>query len=181
MKKLFGAVFFVALLLAVSYFKLIREDSKTDSAFQKGLEQGAENRAGYQHQVDSLSDLIEQYELAIQDSQRAWADRSSEGSDSLKAELARRDDVIDSLKEQKNTAEKALAAAQRSAKKASGKKYSHREILTYYKDRYEALPADLSPYEKRIALAEIRQESAKKFHISIEDLNKIRESNNIGY
>jgi len=36
----------------------------------------------------------------------------------------------------------------------------HQELLAYYKKRYESLPGDLTSYVRKVALTEIRQETA---------------------
>ncbi|MEE8575903.1 MAG: hypothetical protein V3T31_01490, partial [candidate division Zixibacteria bacterium] len=51
------------------------------------------------------------------------------------------------------------------------------DILTYYRGRCDELPKDLSAYEKRIALAEIREDTAEKFKITLDDLTTLREKN----
>ena len=57
----------------------------------------------------------------------------------------------------------------------------HKQILSYYKKRYRALAKDLSPYEKRVALAEIKDETAQKFSILLSELDKIRTGSELDY
>jgi len=61
------------------------------------------------------------------------------------------------------------------------KERTQEQILSYYKKRYRALPKDLSPYEKRVALAEIRDETAQKFSIPLSELDEIRTDNELDY
>jgi hypothetical protein len=67
------------------------------------------------------------------------------------------------------------------ATKSDATSQKHKEILAYYKQRYQGLPNDLSAYERRIALSEIRQESADKFKISVTELNNIRKAYKLSY
>ena len=57
----------------------------------------------------------------------------------------------------------------------------HREILNYYKKAVGDLPGDLSAYERRVALSEIRNDTARKFAITISQLNSLRKENNLDY
>ncbi|MEA1980558.1 MAG: hypothetical protein U9N54_06255, partial [candidate division Zixibacteria bacterium] len=57
----------------------------------------------------------------------------------------------------------------------------HQQILTYYKDRFKKLPADLSNYERRISLNEIKEETAQKFEISLVELKNIRAKYKLKY
>jgi hypothetical protein len=145
------------------------------------LEEGAEGQSADAASLDSLSQAIDQYEVALTDSQRVWEQRNLALSDSLGDEISERDDKIASLTDKQQDLQKELAAAEKKAVNTAPKKYTHQEILAYYKKKYKALPPDLSPYEKRIALAEIREESARKFSISLSELDKIRASNNLAY
>ena len=181
MKKLIGALFLLLVLLAVSYFKVVREDSAQTQVYQEGLQQGSENRAAMVEVADSFAEVIDSYEVTLSDSQRIWEQRNLAIGDSLGEEIAHRDDRIASLTHKQRDLEKQLASAEKKATSNTPKKYTHQEILAYYKKKYKALPPDLSPYEKRIALAEIREESARKFSITVSELNKIRESNNLAY
>ena len=179
MKKLLGAIVLIVVILVVSYAKIIRQDRRVDDAHQDGLQLGSAARAASEQEADSLTELIEGYVLSLTDSQRVWSERNQAETDSLTAIIASRDEVIKAWTDSQQAVEESLANAPQYQKPAT--MYSHREILAYYKERYRALPKDLSPYETRIALAEIRTESARKFSISVDELDKIRESNSIEY
>jgi hypothetical protein len=179
MKKLLGAIVLIVVILVVSYIKMIRQDRRVDVANQDGLQQGIAERAASEREVDSLTEVIEGHDLSLADSQRVWSERNRAETDSLTAIIASRDEVIQAWTDSQQAEEESLAIARQHQKPAP--RYSHREILAYYKERYRALPKDLSPYETRIALAEIRTESARKFSITVDELNKIRESNSIEY
>ena len=43
------------------------------------------------------------------------------------------------------------------------------------------LPSDLSDYEYRVSVDEIRAETAEKFSITVESLNKIRADNDVDF
>jgi hypothetical protein len=94
--------------------------------------------------------------------------------------------TIDSLKnalDKEKTATKNLASMPTTVKKTTPEPTisKHEKILTYYKKRYANLPNDLSQYELKIALNEIREETSQKFAISLKELKDIRQKNKLSY
>jgi len=57
----------------------------------------------------------------------------------------------------------------------------HRELLAYYKKRYDTLPSNLTEYERKVAISEIRQETASKYLITIAEFNRIRELHKLNF
>ena len=94
--------------------------------------------------------------------------------DSLTQVLATKDDSLAALR-------KLAQKGQDTQKTAASQTYSHEEILKYYKTSYRDLPKDLSPYERRVALTEIRDKTTRKFSITLAQLDKIRKDNNLDY
>ena len=58
---------------------------------------------------------------------------------------------------------------------------SKKTIAALGEKRYRNLPKDLTAYERRVALSEIREESADKFRITVAELNRIRKANKLTY
>ena len=102
---------------------------------------------------------------------------ASEVEDSLTAVIAAQDKELARLKA---LAAKASAASSSRSSVKIGKSSEH-EILAHYRQAVEKLPADLSPYERKVALRELRVETAGRFAISVETLDQIRQKNNLDY
>jgi hypothetical protein len=56
-----------------------------------------------------------------------------------------------------------------------------RQLLAYYKKRYQSLPSSLSASERQIAIAEIRKETAARYSITTFELDQLREYYRIPY
>ena len=182
MKKVVLALVFLALVVAVSYYGAVTQKERTQAAYERGKEESTHQVEEYAKRFDSLAYSVRRQELEAAESlwQRELAYRWAYDS------LAR----IVSLEKSKTDSPKTkLEPAQHDKEKTesgidSTKENSllrHKQILSYYKKRYRALPKDLSPYEKRVALAEIRDETAQKFSIPLSELDKIRTDNKLDY
>ena len=55
------------------------------------------------------------------------------------------------------------------------------ELLAYYKKLYESLPQNLTDEEFKAAVSKIRQETAKKYSISVSELNRLREEHKVSF
>ncbi len=55
------------------------------------------------------------------------------------------------------------------------------QIVRYFQDKLNTLPDDLSSYEKKVAIKEIRDETCDLFHISRAKLNQLAKVNRITY
>jgi len=98
--------------------------------------------------------------------------------DSLEGVVDKQQKQISSLAS-KTTAKPAATISKTTSAKTTLSK--HEKILTYYKKRFTNLPKDLSDYEKRIAVKEIREETSLKFSISLQELKQIREKYKLTY
>lgn len=176
MKKLFLAILLIALIIGVAYIKDWREDRNRQDVYAEGLEEGREE-AGANHQaIDSLAQQLTETEQTYTDSLRLQAESYDQKVDSLRSALAGRDSTIEAL-ESKATA----VTAKPKVDADEQKRQRELTILAHYKQLYLALPADLSAYEKRVAIDEIRQKTADKYNISVASLNKTREKHGISY
>lgn len=170
MRKLILGLLIVALLVGVAYYKNYREDGQRQTVYAEGLEAGQKLAVENTLAIDSIKAELAREQVVI-DSLEARDDVDAAVRDSL-AELIRKQEArIGELKrENDRLAEKVAQSGSRDQK-----------ILSYYNQRYNDLPGDLSDYEHNVALTEIRTETAKKFGISISELNNLRQKYNLSY
>jgi hypothetical protein len=179
MKKLLLGLILIAALVGVVYLKSERAEEYrsrlTEEGFQAGLAEGEELGA----QVDSLNGLVKQKDSILAESVAVREELWAGEIDSLSQQVQAGEELIADLNSQlASKASAAKVAATNSSKTPDNK---HLEILTYYKKAVNDLPEDLSAYERRIALSEIRNETTKRFRISVSLLNSLRKENNLEY
>ncbi len=179
MKKVLLLVVLLALLLGVSAIKTYREHQQRQASYEKGEKSGSKELAQLQEVADSLQLASGSREVVFGDSLTKLAKQYRGNLDSL-------EDVIDSQQAAIQSLNKKVAVATTKAQAANkapaqSALSAHEKILDYYKKRYADLPGDLSDYEKKVAVNEIREETAKRFSISIAELEKIRQANNLNY
>lgn len=180
MKKILLAVILLALVVTVSYIKSVRKDEGRDTAYREGKTQSAAQLSDYEHQVDSLRLALGEKEVVFADSMvRARADYQSD-MDSLSDVVDARDKRIWDLKSQLSKTSKPKPKAT-SRKVSSSVSKKHEQILSYYKQRYKRLPTDLTDYEKKVAVNEIREETAQKYTITLAELKSLREKHKLNY
>lgn len=181
MKKIVLAVVFLGLIVAASYYRALTHKKQVKTAYNQGRTESAQQVEEYGQRFDSLAYSIRQQELEAAESlwYREFAYRI--GYDSLTAAIEQKDGDIDSLKSELQQLREQKQTKQTSEKLVKHKASEHQQILSYYKKRYRELPGDLSPYEMKVALREIRDETARKFSVSLRELNKIRTDNNLDY
>ena len=181
MKKIVLAVAFLGLIVAASYYRAVTHKKQVKTAYEQGRTESAQQVIEYGKRFDSLAYSVRQQELEAAESlwYREFAYRI--GYDSLTAAIEQKNSNIDSLKSELQQLREQKETKQIGKKPAKHKASEHEQILSYYKKRYRALPGDLSPYEMKVALREIRDETAQKFSVSLRELNKIRKDNNLEY
>ncbi len=191
-KRIILAVLLLAVFGAVSYIKSVRGTSGDESRSAVGrdssaiMQDGRVRMAGYQTTVDSLRRMIDAQDSIFADSLRAnrltWGrtvDSLFEILDSLDClvdefYLAQAADSsnsggVDSTVVPVDSTELAAAEARRA------------EIVEHYRRLYHALPDDLSDYERRVALYEIRLKTARHFDISLGSLKDMRSESGLSY
>ena len=182
MKKVVFALVFLALVVAVSYYRAVTQKERTQVAYERGKEESTHQVEEYAERFDSLAYSVRRQELEAAESlwQRELAYRWA--YDSLARIINPEKSETDSLK---TTTEPAHYDKEKTESGIDTTRENsllrHKQILSYYKKRYRSLPKDLSPYEKKVALAEIRDETAQKFSIPLSELNKIRTNNELDY
>ncbi len=55
------------------------------------------------------------------------------------------------------------------------------EVITFYQAQYNSLPSDLTTYERKVSLYEIRLETAKKFKLTLTELKQMRDEGGLNY
>jgi len=171
MKKFIIGIVLLGALVTVVYVQLLRQDEHQLQAEQLGFQSGLAEAQG---EEDSLANLLTQRTVRI-DSLTSLTTDQTEYSDSLLSVIDSQGQEIATLKS--STKKSSSEAAVPKAKDGPGDK----EILEYYKSRVSKLPGDLSSYEKRVALSEIRQETAEKYRITESQLNSIRKKHKLNY
>lgn len=182
MKKVVLALVFLALVVAVSYYGALMQKERTKAAYERGKKESALQIKEYAKRFDSLGYSVRRQELEAAESlwQRELAYRWA--YDSLAKIVSLEKSKIDSAKMKSEPAQSNKEKTESRIDSTKEKSLlKHKQILSYYKKRYNALPKDLSPYEKRVALVEIRDETAHKFSIPLSELDKIRTDNKLDY
>jgi uncharacterized membrane-anchored protein YhcB (DUF1043 family) len=180
------AVVLVGVLIGLIVFKTGRDQSKIDEAFRQGVAKAQTEVAAYQKRAESLRVTTDQTRLAWADSLRRHDSVFTAYRDSVQELLSSQADQIKQLQKKtrsavKSTAGGSTASATKSKTATGSTSNKHLEILTYYKNRYQSLPGDLSVYERKAALSEIRHETVTKFAISAAELDQIRKANKLEY
>jgi hypothetical protein len=177
MKKVLLALLLLVLIIAVSYLKTAREHDRSRAYFEEGRLNAAGDLDKYEKQAESLKLTVAEQQLAFADSLVRKDISYQSRIDSLETLADRQQNRIDSLSGKIVTSATASEAKSSSESQLS----KHEQILKYYKKRYANLPEDLSTYERRIAIDEIREETSQKFAISLQELKKIRDKYKLTY
>jgi hypothetical protein len=180
MKKIGLALVLLAVVVGVGYLSALRNQAAEKSRYQEGYAKGTQEVSVVKKEADSLRMVLQKHEVALTDSLKTAAARYARQTDSLGGVIATKDSLLAVARSRKTpvqTAKSSKTSAKTVASKADA--LSHAQILDYYKRRLGQLPADLSEYERKVAVNEIREETAKKFSISPSDLDKLRQSSNV--
>ena len=187
MKKLLLGILLLAALIAISYLKSVRDSERQAEAFLEGHEVGVRLTQADQADLDSLSDLLNQERTTLTEYRTAVADSLAERDllysqtvDSLVNRIELLQSEIAQL-EKKALANRSSSGKVRASKRGSSRKASHTSILNHYKLAMSKLPADLSTYEHRVAVNEVRSETATRFNITLKRLSEIREIYKLDY
>jgi len=178
-KKLLIAVILLAVVVGISYVKMVRADKRQAEAFEQGIQSGEEELFTAQQRLDSLRMILAEREVEVGSTLTASDAAHRLETDSLSLTITGLEEKIRGLEVD---LARARTASKKSSSQTSQKKPSrHEQVLSFYKQRYKGLPQDLSSYEQKVALGEIRQETAKKFSITVAELNRIRSEHELTY
>ncbi|MBU8932389.1 MAG: hypothetical protein KOO62_00130 [candidate division Zixibacteria bacterium] len=182
MKRILIAAVLLVVLISIAYLKTNRQYDQSQDAYDEGRIVGMKGLDQKRQEADSLRYKAIQQEIAFADSMLALSRDHRQETDSLIDRISFLKSEMASLQSKLQDARNSTRDSQSMAKKSEPKKPSrHTQILTAYKKRYRALPSDLSTYEKRVALGEIRQETADEFKITLAELSKIRTAGKLNY
>lgn len=173
MKKLALALILLIALVGISYVNSTRSEAKIKKHYSEGYESGNKESKAATQRADSIARSMEQTSGSYRDSLNNLRISSQVESDSLDQVIAQKDKEIAGLKEKAKTVRSQKTATKSASTQTSLK---HTQILDYYKRRLGELPQDLSEYERKVALAEVRDETAKKFSITVGEMDKLRQS-----
>ncbi len=175
MGKLLLAFVLLLMIVAVSYFQSERRQTKVDNSFVLGKKASQKEILALQSAADSLTTRIGEQEVIHAESLLQRDKEMSQHLDSLAAIISTQQQSLAEIKK-KGTTGKATVA-----QKTTDSKKRHQELLAYYKKRFESLPGDLTEYERKVAVSEIRQETAQKFSITLTEFNRIREAYKLNF
>lgn len=179
MKKIFLAFLLIVALVAISYYSANRTDIRTKQKYQDGYAKGTSEAAVQKTRADSIESAMNQARVQYEDSLKILALSHSAVVDSLTRTITAKDQELVKQAERRKLASRKNDSGGKSKPAATKSGVSHAQILDYYRGKLKELPADLSPYERSIALAEIRDQTTKKFSITAQDFQKIRETNKL--
>jgi hypothetical protein len=182
-KKLLLALFLLVLLVGLSYVKIVRKSDQINNAFTKGKIESEDQLSRVELDNDSLKDMIIRKEKNFKDSLSNQEIAFNTITDSLCSYIDSMGITLEDLQNKLKSKESQLAQVKSSNKSTNTQKTIslHEQILTAYKNKYRSLPSDLSDYEKKVAISEIRDETARQYKITVAELNKLRSDNNIDF
>lgn len=188
-KKIVLALLLLSLVVAVSYIKGVRGNSADDG--QSGrhgseLATSPDNElTSYESNLDSLKGLVEiqsdSFSVMLTEQRIHYGRRIDSLFDLLDSVECQLDEMklADAVSDSAESAD--LVARQKEAVAESARVALEGEIVDYYKGLYSELPGDLSSYERRVSLYEIRLQTAKEYGITLSQLKEIRNTNDLTY
>lgn len=179
MKKILIGFLLIIALVAVSYYNANRTDIRTKQRYQDGYAKGTSEAVVQKARADSIQSAMSQARGQYEDSLKILTLSHSAVVDSLTQTIAAKDKELAKQAERRKLASHKNGDTGKSKSAVTKSGVTHAQILEYYRGKLKALPADLSAYERSIALAEIRDQTARKFAITAKDLQKIREANKL--
>lgn len=162
----------------ILYYQHSQREVAKSSAYQTGYAKAADDQRPATLAADSLRDSLERLSSLRHERDSSYFQMVLL-VDSLDSLAAARGAKIDTLNRRMQQATLAQKGSGRPV--ASKPLQGHAEVLAYYKKRYEALPRDLTPYEQQVSIREIRLETAKKFAISLTELENIRQAGKLTF
>jgi hypothetical protein len=181
MKKVILAVVLLVVVVGVGYLSALKNQAAEKSRYQEGYAKGTQEASVAKKEADSLRAVLEKHEVAFSDSVKELNARHGRELDSMSHVVASKDSLIRAATKVRKAPAQVARPVKSPAKVAVNKTdaLTHLQVLDYYKRRLGQLPTDLSDYERKVAVDEIREETAKKFSITTADLDKIRQNSNV--
>ncbi len=173
MKRVVTALFLLAVVVGVSWVKTKWDSKQTRKRVDEETTVLEGKMRRLRGTVDSLQMVLtasrEQLD-SLEGSVRpevftAMLDSLNTIIDSQKAVLANLNDSLALVK-------KRLVTVRAKTKKKVGN-LNHREALAFLKNKSRQFPHDLTAYERRVALQELKQETARRFSLSDTQVEKL--------
>ncbi len=178
-KKILLVLVLLAGVVALGYYQSTRQAAAQRDQYRLGSQKGEREAAQTNQKLDSLQGLMGRIQREFADSlTRAEAVHRTE-TDSLRQIIAARDQELKQALERRKSVSNKGNTGNTQTIGSNEITQKHAQILAYYKKRLEGLPRDLSEYEKRIAVNEVRDETVRKFSISNSELERIRHNGNL--
>ena len=177
----------LVVVVGLTWMNYQRGQDKIKAGQAEVQKKAAKEMATVTSQTDSLTTLLGAQQSAFGDSLIRKDSKYQAVIDSLEQAMQTRDKQVADLKLAAKTKPKPTQTASTQKKKPATTVVTdeaakrHLEILTYYRNRFKTLPTDLSEYERKVAVNEIRQETMEKFAITSVQLDRIRSDNNLNF
>ena len=186
MKKILIGLFLLVALVVVSYLKIMRDSEREAQAFIDGHETASRTAELVKTNTDSLEKLIDEKAAEVIELRSSLSDALVERDERYVQTVDSLSAIIKAGQQEIAGLEKQVVAGRQTARKSPSKQKtasgpSHNQILQHYKLAVAKLPADLSAYEYRVAVTEVKSETAAKFGITVVRLDEIRDANNLEY
>ena len=179
LKKVILILILLGGVVALGYYRSVRQEAARLEQFRLGALKGEHDAVQATQKLDSIQRKASQERLQLVDS-LASANRAHKlETDSLTQVISMKEQELKQAQEKRRTAIVKGNGARVHAPESNPDMLRHAQILAYYKKKLEGLPKDLSDYEKRVAVNEVRDEIIKKFSISSAELEKIRQGSNL--
>jgi len=178
------AVVLLVVIVGLTWMNYQRGQDKVIAGQNEVRKQSSKQIAAITLHADSLTTLLGAQQTAFGDSLIRKDSKYLAKIDSLEEAIEAREKLVADLKlavksKSKPTQTASVPKKQPAVSDATLKQ--HLEILSYYQNRFKTLPTDLSEYERKVAVKEIRQETMDKFAITAVQLDRIRSDNNLSY
>jgi hypothetical protein len=196
------ALLLLSVVVAVSYIKSVRgneSEASSEGRVEETSEPAVQSQTSdaadpglvlpdelveYGDNIDSLHSLIEQMDHRFAESlaQRDLdygqrIDSLFDVLDSVECELDSHNLVLSDVA----IAQGEVVESETSPEEVVAQKSRSDEVIEFYKKQYASLPGDLTAYERKVSLYEIRLETAKKFRMTLTELKQMREESGVTY
>lgn len=172
MKRFVLSILLLAVIVAASWAKTLWDERRAEERFRRDSADLVKERDNLAQIVDSLTIALGSTRDSLEWMIVKQRETLAFERDSLRHFISELQSQVVRLSGELDKADRQLMAVEAKYKKKSPG-IDHRRILAFYTQRHQKLPTDLTAYEQRVALDEIKQLTAKKFSISVAALDAI--------
>ena len=183
MKKfLLGVSLFVA-VVAVSYLKATYSSQDKRRLVTELQEQRSADSLRALASIDSLGQLLEQLRFSLDEFIAEQEQSKGKDADSLGLIVEKQSSRIKRLTGDLRSAQKEITdlGTKTESKTVTRTGPDVKAIARYYQKRLEKLPVDLSDYERRVMIDEIRDKTITRFSITPGQFDRIREERKLDF